>query len=254
MRRRVTIVGLGLGLLLAAWWWSSVPEIERESEVVAAVAPKKPARKVTRFRPPAARSEALKDPAKPAPPVDAAEEPETPSFGQIVVDVVDEEGRPAERARVFVRGCDVRNKGRGEFHVFDDRTCAIWAGRRDGALWAQSDPVERVVPPGAQQYIQIELPSVRTGGLGVSIKPEPGGVRVVAVMPGTPAEAQGLQPGDLIVEVDGLDTRELALHEFIRTMTGPEGSEVDFSVQYPGEDGPILETLTIERQFLEPQG
>lgn len=180
-------------------------------------------------------------------------EPERVSGGILVVDVVDEEGRPAEGARVWLQGCEHEQRGWREYVVIDG-TCQVFAGRRDGALWAQAEPASAAVPDGEERYVQLELPSTRTGGLGVSVKADAEGVRVLAVMPGTPAAEMGLEPGDLIVEVDGLDTRGLELMDFIRTMTGPENTEVDFVVQFESDTGITEEALTIVRRYIEPSG
>ncbi len=170
--------------------------------------------------------------------------------GRLIVDVVDEEGRPAEHARIWVQGCAAERGRRGEYRVGSE-ACVVRAGRRDGALWAQSQSVEVAVPEGGQEYVQLEVSSRRTGGLGVSIRPANGGIRVVAVMPGTPAAQLGLEPGDLIVEVDGLDTRDLAMQDFIQTMTGPEGTAVDFVLEYETDTGISQEAMSIVRTFLE---
>jgi hypothetical protein len=170
--------------------------------------------------------------------------------GLLVVDVVDETGRPAERARIWVRGCAAEQVGRGEYRVGAD-ACVVQAGRRDGALLARAESVEVAVPARGQEYVQLEVSSKRTGGLGVAVRAVDGGVRVMSVMPGTPAAELGLEAGDLIVEVDGLDTRDLDLQQFIATMTGPEGTEVDFVIQYETDTGISYEALSIVRTFLE---
>ena len=170
--------------------------------------------------------------------------------GRLVIDVIDEDGRPTDRARVWVRGCPAERVGFGEFRV-GEGACVVRAGRRDGALWARSRAVEVQVPARGEEYVQVELSSRRTGGLGVSIRPAEGGIRVVRVMPGTPAAELGLEAGDLIVEVDGVDTRDLDMRDFVQTMTGPEGTAVDFVVEYETEEGVSQEALSITRTFLD---
>jgi C-terminal peptidase prc len=58
---------------------------------------------------------------------------------------------------------------------------------------------------------------------------------ILAVFPGSPAEAAGLQPRDSIISVDG--TPILDENGYLRDIVrGPEGTTIDVSVQTPGED------------------
>jgi uncharacterized iron-regulated protein len=76
--------------------------------------------------------------------------------------------------------------------------------------------------------------------LGVLIEPvEEGGVRVVGVLPGSPAEAAGLQKGDRIVSAGGNAVREPS--DLTRTVSGYE----------PGDTGPVEVVRGEERLGLE---
>lgn len=268
MRRAVA--GLALAACLVAWWNWPQPVDPAPAE-----APSEVKRVVTRFEPAAAeRSDDVFAQAARGElgdeyrqrvcdlcatghltgancaPCPAEEEPPA-ELAELHVDVVDESGRPEDRARLIVTGCDVLQRGgRGAFTVKPGR-CLVRAMRRDGALFARSPEVAVEVGAGAQEYVQLELASARTGGLGVSIHPDAEGIRVAAVMPGTPAAELGLGPGDLIVEVDGMDARELGLHGFIDAMTGPEGTEVEFVVRVGEGDDAVEEPLVIVRRYLE---
>jgi carboxyl-terminal processing protease len=68
-------------------------------------------------------------------------------------------------------------------------------------------------------------------GLGVELKTEPTGLSIVNVIPGGPAHAAGIRPGDLIVAVDGKcppDPTPDALADMLR---GIEGTQVAVSVR-----------------------
>lgn len=277
MRRRV-VAGLALvGILVALWATRS--DAPAPTTSVPEARPERP--KVTRFRPEAR-------PDAPAPEADVLLEAargdfgeayqerlcdlcakgsltgevcelasceadeQAPALAELQVDVVDEGGRPEDRARVRVVGCEVKGATRQRtFSVEAPGTCVVQAWRRDGALFARAPDVEVAVQPGAQEYVQLELASARTGGLGVSILPDPEGIRVVAVMPGTPAEELGLAVGDVILEVNGVDTMDLDVRDFIAEMTGPEGTEVDFVVRLGDDPEAPPEPLTIVRRFLD---
>jgi carboxyl-terminal processing protease len=78
------------------------------------------------------------------------------------------------------------------------------------------------------------------------------GVRVAEVVPLTPAWDAGLESGDVIVEVDGTPAGLLSLSDFQAVMTGPEGTEVDFVVEYEADTGFVEEEVTAARAFLDP--
>ena len=237
MNRRVA----GIGLLLFAaglffLWPSESPPKMVSSPPVVKPFPKK---KVVRQAP---------EP----PPVHRAPPPreKTVERTELIVDVVDEDGRPDDRARVWITGCKVLG-GRQRAFVVEPGHCEVHGARRDGALFARAEPVQVDVAAGDSGYAQVQLPSTKTGGLGISIRMDHGAIRVLSVMPGTPAEKMGLVPGDRIVEVDGVPTTELGVRGFVQRMTGPVGTEVEFVLRYEEEGEVVEEPLTIVRSFLK---
>ena len=77
------------------------------------------------------------------------------------------------------------------------------------------------------------------GGLGIEVTQEEGWVKVVSPMDGTPADAAGIQAGDLIVAVDGTNTLGLTLDEAVEMMRGPVGSEIIITVVREGLEQPF---------------
>lgn len=177
-------------------------------------------------------------------------EPEMPAMVALVVDVVNEDGRPEERARVRVYGCPVFGRQGNVYQVKPGVRCEVSAVRQEGLLQVPSAS-EHVAAGREGAYVQLQLPRARVGGLGIQFRKRGGVVVVERVMPGTPAEAFGLEPGDRILAVDGVPTRELGAQDFVRTMTGPVGSEVTFTLQATDEEGVFEEELKLRRSFLE---
>jgi len=175
-----------------------------------------------------------------------------PDESLVVVDVIDVEGRPADGAVVMPSDCPGFSRGpqRGAF-VADPGACSLVAVRRDGALFARSAPATAALRPGEISYLQLELPQVRTGGIGVQFMAEPGGMRVVRVVPGTPAFEAGLEAGDLIVAVGDDSVQGVESDQFVQLMTGPEGTDVQFTLSYSDEEGPVEELLQLTRAYLE---
>ena len=72
-------------------------------------------------------------------------------------------------------------------------------------------------------YAQIEGNFV---GLGVELKAQDGGLTIVRVISGSPAEEAGVRPGDRIFAVDGRSTASLSTDQAANLLQGPEGSRV----------------------------
>lgn len=64
------------------------------------------------------------------------------------------------------------------------------------------------------------------GGVGIVISMKDGLLTVVSPMEDTPGFRAGILSGDIIVEVDGEETRELSLSEAVKKMRGEPGAEV----------------------------
>jgi hypothetical protein len=170
---------------------------------------------------------------------------------ELYVDVVDEDGRPTERAWVQPLDCPgFKGTGPGAFLV-EPGTCTVRAVRRDGALFTRTEATPIAVSAPGPVYAQLTLSSKRTGGIGVRFMPHPDGVRVVSVAEGTPAWEAGLAAGDVIVEVAGHVVSELDSDQFVQLMTGPEGSEVEFVVGISTDTGLAEEAVVVERAFLD---
>lgn len=98
----------------------------------------------------------------------------------------------------------------------------------------------------AQTFKRLrELISGSFGGLGILVgvnKEEL--LTVVRVYEDTPAAGEGIQAGDIIVEIDGRDAQGLDLDTAIGLMRGPVGSEINLSVIREGEAQPLEFTIT----------
>jgi hypothetical protein len=175
--------------------------------------------------------------------------------GHLYIEIVDTEGYPVEEAGMSLRG----DCGRAAYRVtegeadlvVDEGRCTLIAWRQDGALRTLSDRVQVDVLGGDEVDITLVLPTERTGGLGVQIEEDRNGMRVVMVVPGSPAEQAGLQAGDLITEVDGTSVGLLSIQDFVQVMTGAEGTDVNFVVEYEEDTGIVAEPIVVTRAFLE---
>ena len=87
------------------------------------------------------------------------------------------------------------------------------------------DPHSAYLDPQAFRELQ-ESTSGEFGGLGIEVGTEDGFVKVVTPIDDTPASRADIQPGDLIVKIDGQPTKGLSLMEAVDKMRGKAGSKI----------------------------
>lgn len=118
-------------------------------------------------------------------------------------------------------------------------------GAIDGMLETLDDDYARYFPPQAMEAFQAGV-SGEFVGIGVFIEDTPEGVGIVSVIPDSPASDAGLEPGWLIVSVDGEDVRDEPSNGVAQRVQGEEGTEV--TVGFEDEQGEVREfTLTRRR-------
>ena len=89
------------------------------------------------------------------------------------------------------------------------------------------------------------------GGLGIEVTMENGLIKVVSPIDDTPAFRAGLQPGDMIVQLNGEAVMGLTLNEAVEKMRGPVGSDIKVTVRR-GEAGEPFE-VTLTRAVIKVQ-
>ena len=86
------------------------------------------------------------------------------------------------------------------------------------------DPHSSFMDPESYREMQVET-SGSFGGLGIEITIRDDVLTVVAPIDGTPAWRAGIQPGDRIVKIEGLATKDMSLPDAVKKMRGAEGHE-----------------------------
>jgi hypothetical protein len=258
MKRRIAMTGSVLAaLVLGLLWWSGDAGEGPRAEAKASRAARKKAPKRLPRAPQIPDAPAVVA----APPVeDVEEEPRADTGaaarGEWIVhgSVVDGSGRVMPRVAVQCtfgdRQITVRTDGQGQFEARLPEPGECRAFRRDGVLLARSDAWSVGGEPG-EFDMELVLPFERTGGIGIGFEATEEGMVITEVHPETPAGRAGLEPGDLIVEVDGLPAGALDAMEFVETMTGPEGTGVTFTVAYATDTGFATEEHRVVRSYLE---
>jgi carboxyl-terminal processing protease len=112
------------------------------------------------------------------------------------------------------------------------------------------DPHSSFLDPDSLKEMQVET-SGSFGGLGIEITLRDDVLTVVSPIDGTPAFRAGLQPGDRIVKIDGLTTKDMQLSDAVKRMRGKPGSKVTISVVREGWGEP--QDFEIQREVIHVQ-
>jgi carboxyl-terminal processing protease len=124
----------------------------------------------------------------------------------------------------------------------DDVT--LMRGAISGMLEALDDAPTRYMPPAEYDMITSDQ-SGELQGVGAYVEGVEGqGLRVISPFPGSPAEAAGLLPGDIVTHVDDTDVTQMKELEIIALVRGPAGSAVRLTVQREGNAEPLEFTVT----------
>jgi carboxyl-terminal processing protease len=100
------------------------------------------------------------------------------------------------------------------------------------------DPHTTILRP--EDYSDLRLTTTGNyGGLGIRIDEKEGWITVVQTLPNTPADRAGLQPGDRLVEADGVNMSGWSPDEAVRVLRGPKGSPVELKIVRVGVPEPI---------------
>jgi carboxyl-terminal processing protease len=113
-----------------------------------------------------------------------------------------------------------------------------------GMLAALEDPYTYFVSP-AEHELQSNQLTGSYGGIGIRIERDIDGIWRVFPLPDSPALEAGIEDGDILTAVDGLDiTPEMTDVAIIAAIRGPEGDPVSIEVAREG----VLLTFRIKRQ------
>jgi carboxyl-terminal processing protease len=81
-------------------------------------------------------------------------------------------------------------------------------------------------------------------GIGAYIDVRDDQPMIVQPIEGSPAERAGIQPGDLILKVDGEDVRGVTIDQLRAKVRGPKGSQVRLTLRHAGTEGSYEVTIT----------
>jgi carboxyl-terminal processing protease len=135
-------------------------------------------------------------------------------------------------------------------HVDGDRLDAteLSEGAIRGMLQSLGDPYASFLD---QQQFQVESQDFKGffEGIGAQVGMREGQLTIIAPMPDTPAEQAGIQPGDLVLEIDGESTANITLLEAVSKIRGEKGTSVELLVLHLDESSPV--SIVVERGVIQ---
>jgi carboxyl-terminal processing protease len=115
---------------------------------------------------------------------------------------------------------------------------------RAGLVSAAGDPYTVYLSAAEAKSLNNQL-SGSLSGIGAEVDIRNNQVTIVAPVAGTPAAKAGLESGDIIAAINGVDTSTMTLDEAVATIRGKAGTKVTLTIER-GSDSPQQFTITRE--------
>lgn len=114
------------------------------------------------------------------------------------------------------------------------------------AMLSSLDPYTDYIPESDMDDFQFQTTG-EYGGIGSLIRRSNEQVMIAEPYEGFPAAKAGIRAGDLILEVDGVDTRNLAIESVSDRLKGKPGTELSLTIERYGEEKPLKFKLSREK-------
>lgn len=132
-------------------------------------------------------------------------------------------------------------------------------GAIKGIVDSLDDPYSVYLEPKTFSQLQEQIKG-SFGGLGILVGLKEDNLTVVRVYKGTPADAEGIEAGDVITGIDGCDARGIDLETAINLMRGEVGSKIVLTIDRQGVTREFtlirkeISVPTVEGQLLPDTG
>jgi hypothetical protein len=144
-------------------------------------------------------------------------------------------GNPEPGAEI--RGCDrlTTADSIGRFTlVVAPGDCLLHAVRVDGTLPTEGPRVPVSGGSGENVRVLLALPEYPQGFAGVFLGIGSDASRVASVAPGSKAEAEGVEPGHVVLAIDGEDAARMDAEGLWSRIQGDAGTELALKLKTPG--------------------
>ena len=132
------------------------------------------------------------------------------------------------------------------FYVVQPSLPAVTDGALHGMLESLDSDSSYLSPEeyrAYKAYLAATAAPANADQVGIFVSKRFGYSTVVSVMPGSPAEKQGIQDGDVVETIDGKSTHSMSLAAIRMALEGRAGSTVSLDMIVPGKDDPINKKL-----------
>ncbi|MHC5101000.1 MAG: S41 family peptidase [Planctomycetota bacterium] len=119
------------------------------------------------------------------------------------------------------------------------------------ASLASLDPFTSLVWPWNVKDFEKSMTQQFTG-IGVEISKSTGILKVVSLLPDTPAYKSGLDADDEIVAVNGEPTKEMSIFCAVSKITGPKGTKVSLTIRRPSTGETIEMEIRRDKIVVQP--
>jgi carboxyl-terminal processing protease len=140
---------------------------------------------------------------------------------------------------------EIAEKSGRELELDDLRAAAY-----NGLFASTGDPYTNFLRPDIAEGFALETRGDFVG-IGARLSQDPLGARAVVVFKGSPAEAAGLKPMDIITKVDGRTVAGRQVEEIVDGIKGEEGTPVVLDVVREGSEKP-LRFRVVRRKVIVP--
>lgn len=99
-----------------------------------------------------------------------------------------------------------------------------------GMVDALGDPHTAFVDPRRADRLNTDLQG-SFEGIGATVEMRSGRLTIVSPIKGSPAEARGIKPGDIVLKVNDTVIENMTVDEAVSIIRGPKGSKVTLTIQ-----------------------
>lgn len=132
------------------------------------------------------------------------------------------------------------------FYVVQPSLPAVTDGALHGLLESLDSDSSYLTPDEYKAY-KTEVAARSTAGsaegVGMHISKRYGYATIVSVMPGSPADKQGIEDGDVIEAIDTKSTHDMSLAMIRMSLEGKAGTSVSLDMIVPGKEDPVTKKL-----------
>ncbi|MCJ7531733.1 MAG: S41 family peptidase [Anaerolineales bacterium] len=120
---------------------------------------------------------------------------------------------------------------------------AMMRGAIEGMLKSLGDQHTSYITPDELLQDQMSMEG-EYEGIGAWVDTQAEFLTIISPMPGSPAEAAGLKPGDQVITINGEDMTGIDGGVVVRKVLGPEGTKVTLTIRREGVEKPLEFTIT----------